>query len=74
MLLNQAPTNLIWLKDNKPVNLDGGRVQPIASETPNEYKLLVKQANVEDSGLYTAMASNGSGQASCSAQLIVHER
>lgn len=73
-MLNKKPTNLVWLKDNKPINIDGGRVQPMDSETENEYKLLVKQANVEDSGLYTAMVINGTGKASCSAQLIVHER
>lgn len=51
-----------------------GRIQITKCDKGHEYVLSIKQARVEDSGFYSATASNGTGKATCSAQLIVHER
>ncbi|KAL3285163.1 hypothetical protein HHI36_019282 [Cryptolaemus montrouzieri] len=74
--LNEKPLSFIWLKDNKQINGNGqmsGRIQCSSSEETHEYKLTIKQVNQDDSGLYTAIATNDKSSASCSAQLIVHE-
>ncbi|KAK9877930.1 hypothetical protein WA026_020153 [Henosepilachna vigintioctopunctata] len=74
--LNEKPTSLTWLKDNKPINENGkmsGRIQFTTCEETNEYKLSIKQTREEDSGIYTAVATNEKSVAKCSAQLIVHE-
>lgn len=51
-----------------------GRIQTIVDEKGQEYKLVLKQVKEEDGGIYTAIAQNEKAHASCSAQLVVHER
>ncbi|XP_045464016.1 obscurin isoform X11 [Harmonia axyridis] len=74
--LNKAPVSFTWYKDNRPINGQdkmSGRIQFTSCEESHEYKLIIKQVKQEDSGLYTAIATNEKSSASCSAQLIVHE-
>ncbi|XP_044758879.1 obscurin isoform X8 [Coccinella septempunctata] len=74
--LNKMPVSFTWYKDNKPINGKdkmSGRIQFTSCEETHEYKLIIKQVKQEDSGLYTAIATNETSSASCSAQLIVHE-
>lgn len=77
MLLKEKPADFKWLKDSKPLNEDGsmsGRIQTTIDEKGQEYKLAIKQVKDEDGGIYTAIAQTDKAKASCSAQLVVHER
>lgn len=51
-----------------------GRIQTTIDEKGQEYKLAIKQVKDEDGGIYTAIAQTDKAKASCSAQLVVHER
>ncbi|XP_047520184.1 obscurin isoform X6 [Pieris napi] len=64
--------DVTWLKDNKPLTdklMD--RVNVI--KRGSVHKLEVKHCREDDAGLYTARAQNKTGNAHCTAQLIVHE-
>lgn len=65
--------NVIWLKDNKP--LDDRLADRISAQelAGNYYRLDIKHCSETDSGLYSAKAANGADSSTCSAQLIVHE-
>ncbi|XP_060519331.1 obscurin isoform X9 [Cylas formicarius] len=76
VLLKEKPDVFMWLKDSKPLNGDGslsGRIQTIVCGKGEEYKLVIRQVKEEDGGIYTAIAQNANGKASCSAQMVVHE-
>ncbi|XP_022117643.2 obscurin isoform X5 [Pieris rapae] len=64
--------DVTWLKDNKPLTdklMD--RVNVV--KRGSVHKLEVMHCREDDAGLYTARAQNKSGNAHCTAQLIVHE-
>ncbi|XP_034942777.1 obscurin isoform X3 [Chelonus insularis] len=59
-----------WLKDNKPLDESyADRVK--ISTTDNIFKLEINNITEKDSGIYTARAANGDGNATCTAQLVV---
>ncbi|KAL7294623.1 hypothetical protein TKK_0011927 [Trichogramma kaykai] len=69
---NQSPTSILWLKDNKPMNDKlADRVKTQADG--RTFKLEVDNVMESDSGIYIARAANEHGQATCTAQLYVHE-
>lgn len=70
--LTTKPSLFCWLKDNKAVDFDS-RIESSFSDEKHEYKLIIKDATVEDSGTYTAVATSATGNTSCSAKLTVHE-
>ncbi|KAK0180904.1 hypothetical protein PV327_003237 [Microctonus hyperodae] len=59
-----------WFKDNKPLN-DKLADRVNITSTDKSYKLEIKNVLESDSGIYTARAANGDGNATCTAQLIV---
>ncbi|XP_045524044.1 obscurin isoform X5 [Pieris brassicae] len=64
--------DVTWLKDNKPLTdklMD--RVNIV--KRGSVHKLEVMHCREDDAGLYTARAQNKTGNAHCTAQLIVHE-
>lgn len=62
-----------WLKDNKP--LDDKLADRIKiTSTEKSFKLEITNVIVSDSGIYTARAANGEGNATCTAQLVVENR
>ncbi|XP_040072551.1 obscurin isoform X2 [Ixodes scapularis] len=63
----ETPT-VQWLKDNIPLK-KSQRVE--TKEDAGKHKLLINEASVEDSGMYTIIASNPQGTASCSAPVYV---
>ncbi|XP_068917953.1 obscurin isoform X7 [Tenebrio molitor] len=74
--LKSKPASFVWLKDDKPLDLDAtmlGRIQMSHCDETHHYKVVINKAHVEDTGYYTALASGPQGTASCSALLIVHE-
>ncbi|XP_012273370.1 obscurin isoform X3 [Orussus abietinus] len=67
-----SPTSMQWLKDNKP--LDDKLADRITiSYDEKYYRLVIHNALESDSGIYTARAISGDGQATCTAQLIVQQ-
>lgn len=71
--LSAAPDGLVWLKDNKP--LSESKLRSIRSTKSNgdrSYRLEIKETEVGDAGLYTAIATNAAGKTTCSAPLVVH--
>ncbi|XP_044576089.1 obscurin isoform X6 [Cotesia glomerata] len=59
-----------WLKDNKPLDDKlADRIKITSTET--SFKLEITNVIVSDSGIYTARAANGEGNATCTAQLVV---
>ncbi|EEC19673.1 conserved hypothetical protein, partial [Ixodes scapularis] len=64
----ETPT-VQWLKDNIPLK-KSQRVE--TKEDAGKHKLLINEASVEDSGMYTIIASNPQGTASCSAPVYVN--
>lgn len=63
---------MTWLKDNKPME-DRLADRVIPTRTGNEFKLEIMHCAELDSGIYTALAANPDGKATCTAQLIVQE-
>lgn len=62
--------NVTWLRNNRPLDdRFADRVQ--MSESGKTHKLVIMNCRPEDSGQYTARASNGEGNVSCSAPLVV---
>lgn len=73
--LNCEPSSLVWLKNNRPISGDvTSRMQSSKSEDGCVFKLVISTVKKEDAGLYIAAAQSNTGQISCSAQLLVHER
>ncbi|GAB0092620.1 Obscurin [Sergentomyia squamirostris] len=71
--LENEPTSVTWLKDNKPLE---DRLADRVKKTElgnNSHKLELLHCREEDSGLYTARANSGSETSTCSAQLIVQK-
>ncbi|XP_063991065.1 obscurin isoform X7 [Diachasmimorpha longicaudata] len=65
-----SASRLHWLKDNKP--LDDKLADRInITSTENSFKLKILNVMESDTGIYTARAANGDGNATCTAQLIV---
>ncbi|XP_035216758.1 obscurin-like isoform X2 [Stegodyphus dumicola] len=58
--------SVTWLKDNQKL-AKSNRI--IASSVGQKHSLTLKDVNSEDGGLYTVVASNSKGSASCSAPL-----
>ncbi|KAL1518226.1 hypothetical protein ABEB36_001883 [Hypothenemus hampei] len=71
VLLKETPLEFKWLKNNKPLDDSDDRIQTMSNKA--EFKLTIKQVKEEDGGVYSAVAQNKAGHASCSAQLVVHE-
>lgn len=61
-----------WLKDNKPME-DPLADRVTTTMVDNKCKLVIQNVIESDSGIYTARALNADGEATCTAQLIVHQ-
>ncbi|XP_053597033.1 obscurin isoform X2 [Microplitis demolitor] len=59
-----------WLKDNKPLD-DKIADRVKITSTDKLFKLEITNVSASDSGIYTARAANGEGNATCTAQLVV---
>lgn len=72
MQLNEK-SSIQWLKDNKP--LDDRLADRIVTteKEDNSYRLELKHCSESDSGTYTARATNGNENSTCTAQLIVEK-
>ncbi|XP_020716206.1 obscurin isoform X3 [Ceratitis capitata] len=67
----EKPGLVVWLKDNNPLD-DRLADRVIQTEaTMNSYRLDIKNCSESDSGTYTAKATSGVENTSCSAQLAV---
>lgn len=62
-----------WLKDNKPLD-DKIADRVKITSTDKLFKLEITNVSASDSGIYTARAANGEGNATCTAQLVVESR
>ncbi|XP_066949349.1 LOW QUALITY PROTEIN: muscle M-line assembly protein unc-89-like [Macrobrachium rosenbergii] len=73
VVAHPAPYFVTWLKDNKPLDDKlADRVQ--AQDNGDKHTLKVMNCRVQDSGIYTAKATDENGiSATCSAQLLVQE-
>lgn len=68
------PTVVTWLKDNKPLDDQlADRVSIVTEENNTRFRLTMLNSRVEDTGTYTARASNGDCSSTCSAYLLVQE-
>lgn len=71
--LEEKAVNVTWMKDNKPLD------DPLADRLAfkelgnNSYLLEIQHCRESDSGTYTARATNGFENATCTAQLIVEK-
>ncbi|XP_046962544.1 obscurin isoform X5 [Vanessa cardui] len=70
--LQEAEAKVTWLKDNKPFS-DRLMDRVVMEQREGRYRLEVLHCREDDSGLYTARAENVTGNAHCTAQLVVHE-
>lgn len=71
--LGSTPDTVVWLKDNKPMSeLLADRANVTHTDNRN-FRMELKNCVESDSGTYTALAANKSGNSTCTAQLLVHE-
>jgi hypothetical protein len=68
--LDETPVNVTWMKDNKAIEDKRVSFNDLGSNT---YQLEIKSCVESDSGTYTARASNGFENATCTAQLTVEK-
>lgn len=73
MLTTDATTRMQWLKDNKPME-DKLADRVTATLADNVCRLEIQNVHESDSGIYIARALNANGEATCTAQLVVHKR
>ncbi len=72
-LESDAPCSVTWLRNNRPLDdRFADRIQVVTKG--RKHSLQMMNCRVDDSGLYTAMASNEEGSTTCSASLVVQER
>uniref|UniRef100_A0A7E4UT28 Muscle M-line assembly protein unc-89 n=1 Tax=Panagrellus redivivus TaxID=6233 RepID=A0A7E4UT28_PANRE len=62
-----------WLKDGQPISPDGVHILEKSSPDFNYYSITIKNAVVDDSGTYTARATNKAGTEESSAKFKVQE-
>ncbi|XP_020293629.1 obscurin isoform X3 [Pseudomyrmex gracilis] len=72
LLTTDENTRIQWLKDNKPME-DKLADRVVTSLTDSVCKLEIQNVHESDSGIYIARALNGNGEATCTAQLVVHQ-
>lgn len=72
--LNEKPVKVTWMKENKPLEDPLADRLRFTEGANNSYKLEIINCIETDSGIYTARATNGFENATCSAHLIVEKR
>ena len=63
-------TRLTWLKDNKPLD-DKLADRVTKTVKDNKFRLEILNVHEQDTGLYTACATNANGSSSCTAHMEV---
>jgi Immunoglobulin I-set domain len=71
--LDDKPVNVTWMKDNKPLEDPLQDRLKFVEGANNSYLLELTHCRESDSGTYTARATNGFENATCTAQLIVEK-
>ncbi|KAG5678438.1 hypothetical protein PVAND_008111 [Polypedilum vanderplanki] len=71
--LEEKPVNVIWLKDNKPLEDPLADRMTFKEGPSNTYQMQLIHCRESDSGIYIAKVSNGFEHATCTAQLIVEK-
>lgn len=65
-----APAQVTWLRNNKPLDdRFADRIQTVSKG--RKHSLQMMNCRLDDSGLYTVVAANEDGSATCSASLVV---
>ena len=71
--LGEKVENVVWLKDNKPME-DKLADRVFKKELDQAtHSLEIKHCRDTDSGLYTAMVTTGGETSTCTAQLVVEK-
>ena len=71
--LEEKPVNVVWLKDNKPLEDPLADRMKFTEGSHNSYKMELIHCRESDTGIYIAKATNGFEHATCTAQLIVEK-
>lgn len=71
--LEEKPVNVVWLKDNKPLEDPLADRMKFVEGANNSYTMEIVHCHESDSGTYIAKATNGFENATCTAQLIVQK-
>ncbi|KAL7050000.1 hypothetical protein ACKWTF_003934 [Chironomus riparius] len=71
--LEDKPVNVVWLKDNKPLEDPLQDRMTFKEGDHNAYTMQLIHCRESDSGIYIAKATNGFEHATCTAQLIVEK-
>jgi hypothetical protein len=67
----QQSPEVEWFKNGEPLIPDGDRVKLVEYRDTGEFKLVNREAKVENAGEYGILISNKAGQESSQAQLAV---
>ncbi|XP_049949485.1 obscurin isoform X3 [Schistocerca serialis cubense] len=70
---SDSPTNMTWLKDNRPMDDKLADRVKMESKDSSSFKLEIQHCRESDTGIYTAKASNVVGSSTCTAQLVVQD-
>ncbi|XP_049774558.1 obscurin [Schistocerca cancellata] len=70
---SDSPTNMTWLKDNRPMDDKLADRVKMESKDSSSFKLEIQHCRESDTGIYTAKASNVIGSSTCTAQLVVQD-
>ena len=71
--MEDKPYNVVWLKDNKPLEDPLQDRMTFKEGEHNTYTMTLIHCRESDSGIYIAKATNGFEHATCTAQLIVEK-
>ncbi|MFH4975264.1 hypothetical protein AB6A40_001973 [Gnathostoma spinigerum] len=64
--------NVVWLKDSQPINIDNLHVLS-KKDDQGRYTLVIKNASIEDAGIYSCKAVNKAGEVETQAHFGVAE-
>lgn len=71
--MEEKPVNVVWLKDNKPLEDPLADRMTFKEGASNTYTMTLIHCRESDSGIYIAKVTNGFEHATCTAQLIVEK-
>ena len=69
---SETDVKIEWLRDDKPLNIDGSHVVA-KSEGSGNYSLVISKCRFEDAGKITCKAQNEAGQTTSTANFIVYK-
>jgi hypothetical protein len=71
VLKSHVPVKVDWLKDNKPVKIDGVKYATAFEENDYSFTLNVNKSAITDAGSYSVNVSNIFGKATSQARLLI---